>query len=276
MKILDIDLDRKKTSGSIDLDNSQLSDANTKLKHPIKILIIIPGYIPSVTIGVLAPLIELEKQGYVKLKLFYSGNFSFSFKSLLFSWCDVAVFCRNSELHDLAYLYSLKQKGKKVIFEIDDNFFDISLYNKVGIYHRKVSRLHVIKKFFILSDLTRVYSKILYSIAKSFGANVELKKLYFRLALVNNLPKPAKNKKILMAYPTTRIDDPKLEKMFFQALQNVLNKYKSKVELHLWSKSIPQLLMNCPNVILNKGVSNYNEFIESFYSTGFSVRTQWS
>jgi glycosyltransferase involved in cell wall biosynthesis len=238
---------------------------------PINVLIIVHSIIPSVTLGILLPLIELEKRGDIKLYLSYSGKLDFLIRRLI-KKCDVAIFCRNSELSDLRYLYLLKSIGKKVIFEIDDNFFDIPLSSDLGKYHRAAYRLHVLRRFFALSDLTRVYSKTLYDIATSFKANVELKQLYFYSDVLRDLPKPPKKSKtIKIVYPTTRIDDPNLDKIFFQALKNVLKKYDNQVELHLWKKTVPSLLKGCDNVVLHTQSVGYKNFIKFFYTFGFDI-----
>jgi len=240
------------------------------LKKSIKVLVIIPGIIPSVTIGILLPLIQLEKQGLIQLRIFYSGKFKI-FNQLLINWCDVAIFCRNCEMHDLDVLYTLKQKQKKVIYEIDDNFFDIDLVTKIALYHKQFHRLYIIKKFFELSDITRVYSKSFYERALSLGAKAHYNNLYFSLEVIKDIPKPLKGRVIKIAYPTTRIDEPDLEHIFFNVLKNILEKYKDKVELHLWKKEVPEMLVNCSNIILHNEFLDYTKFLKKFYNLGIHI-----
>ena len=90
----------------------------------IKVLVFAPGLIPSVVIGVLKPLVALEILGEVSVRLRFSSVRIFADSDI--EWCDVAVFCRNCEIGDLESLYQLNRLGKRVIYEVDDNFEEIS------------------------------------------------------------------------------------------------------------------------------------------------------
>lgn len=235
----------------------------------MKILIILPGFIPSTIIGVLRPLAELERRGNVKLRLrLYNIQFLIHYD---IDWCDVAVFCRNCEIKDLPVLYALKHKDKKIVYEIDDNFEEIPLDTDIGRYHRAFFRLHVLKRFFSLADITRVYSPRLAEKAISHGAHVQLNRSYFDTSLIDGLSKKPANGIIKIAYPTNRIDDKKLEDKIFSAIKIVLEKYPEKVEFHLWRKALPDQLWSVKGVVLQKGVRNYESFIQSFFQVGFDI-----
>lgn len=236
---------------------------------PLHVLVFAPSLIPSVVIGVLRPLVELEKCGKVKLKLRYSSIKVGTAKDI--AWCDVGVFCRNTEISDLEYLYELKRQDKRIIYEVDDNFEEIPLNTPIGIYHRKFFRLHALKRFCQLSDVTRVYSSRLKERAESHGANARLIRSYFDASIIEGIPDPHKGSKLKIAYPTGRVDDPRLESMFFDALRQVLVKHRSKVEIHFWRKSLPVQLEGMEGVVVNRPVGSYEEFVKSFYSHGFDI-----
>ncbi|WP_298627796.1 hypothetical protein, partial [uncultured Legionella sp.] len=123
---------------------------------PTNILVIVPDIIPSVVIGLLKPLIALEQQRKVNLRLHIQARLSLPTAGLIkrdSTWCDVAVFGRNTEMADLRLLYQLKRLKKRIIYEIDDNFEQISLNTPIGIYHRNYFRLHVVRRFFQLADM---------------------------------------------------------------------------------------------------------------------------
>lgn len=237
--------------------------------RPLHVLVFAPSLIPSVVIGVLRPLVELEKRGEVKLKLRYSSIKVGSAKDI--AWADVGVFCRNTEISDLEDLYELKRQDKRIIYEVDDNFEEIPLNTPIGIYHRKFFRLHALKRFCQLSDVTRVYSSRLKERVESHGANVRLIRSYFDASIIDGLPDPHKGSKVKIAYPTGRVDDPRLEHMFFDALRQVLVKHRSKVEIHFWRKSLPVHLEGIEGVVVNRPVGSYEEFVKSFYSHGFDI-----
>ncbi len=235
----------------------------------MNVLAILPGFIPSTIIGVLRPLADLERRGEINLRLrLYNLSALIAYD---INWCDVAVFCRNCEIQDIPVLYELKRKGKKVVYEIDDNFEEIPLTTEIGIYHRSFSRLHVLKRFFSLSDITRVYSDRLSQRAESHGARPQLIRSYFDNLIIQGLSRKESDGLIRVAYPTGRIDDAELEERIFAAVRMVLEKHTGKIEFHLWRKTLPRQLVGVKGVVLNKAVSGYEKFIRSFFQTGFDI-----
>lgn len=238
-------------------------------KEPAKVLALVPGLIPSVVIGVLRPLVELEKRGEVALRLRLS-SMPLLVESAI-DWCDVAVFCRNCEPADLRWLYRLKALGKRVIYEVDDNFEEIPLNTPVGLYHRSFQRLHTLRRFFALADVTRVYSARMSQRAEAHGACVRLVRGYFDAAIIDGQPAPRRGGVVKIAYPTGRTDDPRLERMFFEALRLVLSKHAGLAELHLWRKTCPPQLDGVGGVVLNPLVDRYESFVRAFYAKGFDI-----
>lgn len=235
----------------------------------MKILIILPGFIPSTIIAILRPLAALERMGEVNLRL---RLYNISYRLLHdIAWCDVAVFCRNTEIKDLEALYELKRQRKKIIYEIDDNFEEIPLNTDIGVYHRAFYRLHVLKRFFVLSDITRVYSERLKQRAIAHGARVQVIRSYFDTSIIEGLAIRKPDGIVRIAYPTGRIDDKELEECIFSAVKVVLEKHVGKVEFHLWRKSIPKQLTRVEGVVLNRAHRNYEQFIRAFFLAGFDI-----
>lgn len=237
--------------------------------RPVRVLVFAPGLIPSVTIVVLRPLIALEKGGEVAIRLRIGSGSVFSGPDM--KWCDVAVFCRTCELDDLTYLYKLKRLGKKVIYEIDDNFEEISLGTSVGAHHRAFHRLHAVRRFVSISDLVRVYSKPMRVLAEEQGADVRLLRSYFDADLIKDEAEPKRGSKVKIAYPTGRIDDPRLEQLFYEALRRTLIKYRDRVEVHLWRKTCPEQLAGLQGVVLHTAGNRYEAFIREFYGQGYDI-----
>ncbi len=235
----------------------------------MNVLVVIPAFIPSVIIGVLRPLAELEKRREIKLRVRLSGVFSGGLD--LVDWCDVAVFCRNCEMRDLRVLYALKKKNKKVIYEIDDNFEEIPLTTEVGLYHRNFFRLHVLSRFFSLSDITRVYSARMAANVVRWGGAVRQVKSYFDGSLVSGLSRMKPDGVVRIAYPTGRIDDKALEDQVFGAARKILEAYAGCVEFHLWRATIPRQLQAVPGVVLRKPSHSYERFIRDFFTRGFDI-----
>lgn len=235
----------------------------------MNVLIIVPGFIPSTIIGVIRPLAALARMGEICLRVrIHKTSFLLAHD---IRWCDTAVFCRNCEMSDLRTLYALKKEGKNVIYEIDDNFAEIPLSTSVGIYHRVFSRLHVLRRFFLLADVTRVYSNTLSALAISYGARVQLIRSYFDSSIIDNLQKTESDGKIKLVYPTGRIDDQALEEHIFTAVREILNRYAGRVEFHLWRPVVPKQLDGVHGVVLRKPTRNYEKFIRDFFRANFDI-----
>ena len=235
----------------------------------MNILLVLPAFIPSTIIGLMRPLAHLEKLGEISLRLRLT-NFKLCLDNDI-NWCDYAIFCRNSELSDLDILYALKRKGKKIVYEIDDNFEEIDLNTEVGVYHRWFARIHVVRRFFGIADLTRIYSDRLASRASFYGARIQKVRSYFDQTIIEEVIRPSRDKVIRIAYPTGRVDGGDLEGLLFSAVRNVLERYPGKIEFHLWTKTLPKQLMGLRGVVLNKGVGNYEKFIRTFYEMSFDI-----
>ena len=236
---------------------------------PMKVLVFAPGLIPSVVIGVLRPLVALERSGEVSLRLRFGSVPAFSGSDM--KWCDVAVFCRSSEMTDLNYLYQLKRLGKKIIYEIDDNFEEIPLNTAVGVHHRAFHRLHAFRRFISISDLVRVYSERMRVRAEAYGADVWLVRSYFDADILKHEAEPRKSSKVRIAYPTGRMDDPRLEQLLYGALRRVLIKHRERIEVNLWRKTCPGQLAGLQGAVLHAGVDGYEAFVREFYGQGYDI-----
>lgn len=230
---------------------------------------VLPGFIPSTIIGVMRPIVHLERLGEINIRLRLSKFPLFLSRDV--KWCDIAVFCRNTEIEDLHILYELKCAGKKVVYEIDDNFEEIDLNTEIGVYHRSFQRIHVLRRFFGISDLTRIYSERLSNRASYCGAQIQRVRSYFDMSIIEGVTKRPKDGVIRIAYPTSRIDGGEIEELLFSAIRDVLNRYPQKVEFHLWTKTVPKQLSGQRGVVLNRGVGDYEKFIREFYKIGFDI-----
>jgi glycosyltransferase involved in cell wall biosynthesis len=211
----------------------------------------------------------LEKQGEIALRMRYSPSHRFADSDI--RWCDVAVFCRSSEPADLLHLYELRRLNKRIIYDIDDNFEAIPLTTEIGVYHRAAFRLHAMKRFFELADAVRVYSEAMRQLALAYGGKCQRYLAYFDADLVSGLARRSRKDVVSLAYPTGRLDDPRLEEMFYGALGHVLQKYGSRVQLHLWTKEVPEQLKGFTNIRRHAGTRNYARFVRAFYTEGFDI-----
>lgn len=233
----------------------------------IKILAVLPGLIPSTIIGIIKPFLELSKADNVIFQVKLNTKISNSYIDKF----DVVVFCRNCEYDDLRYLYYAKSKGKKVIYELDDNFFDISTGTELGKYHRYPGRLYVVKRFIELSDLVHVYSNPLKDIAQKYNKNTKKINSYFDFNLIESLSKEtAEENKVKIVYATSRTEGDELREVFEDALKHIIKKYPGLVELYVFGE-IPDTLKYSKSVYKLPYINNYDKYIQFFYGQNFTI-----
>jgi glycosyltransferase involved in cell wall biosynthesis len=230
-----------------------------------KILAVIPGLIPSTILGVIKPLLQLQRQGEIEFrvvldKLCWEINIR---------WADILVLCRNCTSKNLWVLYWAQKHKKKVVYELDDNFFQISLDTDLGRYHRNPVRLFVLRKIFECCDRVNVYSESLYDIASQFTPNVKKIQPYFDFNIVAKATRRTHLGTIKVAYSTSRIEHDALSIIFETALRKILEAYP-RVQVFIWGH-IPERLRGLTNVRLMKYEANYNRFVHSFYQEGFDI-----
>jgi glycosyltransferase involved in cell wall biosynthesis len=247
---------------------------NSPKKKKINVLVVSASFIPSVVICVLRPLIALEQLGEISLRM-HPGWIKF-LSARDITWCDIAIFPRGSEYYDLNFLHQLKQLGKKIIYDIDDNFEEIPISIPIGQHHRTPHRLHVLRRFFAFSDITRIYSARMQYRAKQHHANIRLVKNCFDTQLIADLPTPKASTVVKIAYPTSRQDDPRQEALFYETLRQILIKYPSQIEINLWRAALPagklpEKLQHFQNIRLHENINNYEDFIKSFYTEAYDI-----
>ncbi|WP_026480112.1 glycosyltransferase [Ahrensia sp. 13_GOM-1096m] len=249
----------------IDLSGSEWKSWAVKGAIP-NILVIHPGLIPSVIIGVLRPLLSLERKKRISLSVCTETQWTTDD----INRSDIVVFCRNQSQNAYSALLCAKAAKKHVIYEIDDNFFEAPLNISIGRTLRIPRSLHTVRRMFELADITRVYTRPMVDLATNFGARVHLVRSYFDHYIIDEVPLVKSNKVVKIAFATGRSADPKLDVMLEDAVKDILDKYGSKVEFHFWRKPSKQL-RDYPQVKINLIETDYNKFIKSFYQSGFDI-----
>lgn len=247
------------------MNDSPSASASDRKAVP-QVLVIAPALIPSVTIGILRPMLTLERAGVLRWRLCFDHDWTVSD----IRRADVVVFCRNQSESSLVAMLTAKHEGKKVVYEIDDNFFEIPIDSAVGRQHRQPALLHTVRRMFEMADVTRVYNSRMADLAASFGARVHFTRVYFDASLIAGRNPKRSSEKIRIAFATGRSADVRLELSLEQALVDVIAKYPDRVEIHYW-RAPGEILRGRKQVKLNQGVSDYDKFIRSFFDEGYDI-----
>lgn len=230
------------------------------------VLAIVPGIIPSTIIGVIKPLLTLHRQGKLRLKV----HLSRTCRERDIEKTDVVVFCRNTEPSDLIFLYEARRLGKKIVYEIDDNFFEIESETPLGKYHRHPMRLFTLREFLRLSDMLRVYSQPMVEICSKYAPDVRKIDSYFDFDIVQAITRQKTTSAVRIVYATSRRADDGMAALFEQALVQILDHYGERVEVYIWGEC-PPLIRGYTNVFILPFVRDYNRYIREFYEFGFDI-----
>ena len=242
-------------------------DATVAPAHAVQVLVIAPAVIPSVVIGVLRPLRSLELDGSVSLCVRLDGNWRVDDIRA----ADVVVFCRNQSSEAYWALLMAKAEGKRVIYEIDDNFFAIPVTSAIGRHHRHPAHLHTTRRLFELADLVRVYTGPMVELAESFGASVDRVRGYFDHAIIEDLKRePRRDGRIRIALATARSPDPELESSLERAIGDIIDQLGDGIEVHFWRKPSAWLAER-RQVVINPVIPDYERFIRSFHARAFDI-----
>lgn len=240
--------------------------ADGLLAAPLNILVIAASLAPSVSIGILRPMLSLERAGAIKWRLLLEKSWSINDIRA----ADVVVFCRNQSIDAYLAVLLAKHEGKKVIYEVDDNFFEMPINTSLGKDHRQPTLLHTMRRMLELADVTRVYNGKMAELAHSFGANVHHSRVYFDESLIKNITRKKSPDKVRIAFASGRSPDPLVEQALEEALSDIIQAHPENVEIHFW-RSPSSLLKGRPQVVVNPGIADYDEFIRKFYASGYDI-----
>lgn len=233
--------------------------------QPIKVLFISELLFPSNVIAVVKPFLELQKLGKVKFTMRYSRTF----RKRDIEYCDVVVLCRSINPRHLYALELVKKYKKKLVYDIDDNFFELSVKTAIGRHSRHPLHLYVLTEMLKNADTIRVYSHIMQEIAQKYNPNVFLCKSYFDLSLLEGMI-PKKHSKVRIVYATSRGKNDTLARIYLNAVARILEEFGDQVEFYSFGQ-IPTELTSFKNAFKLNYESNYSKYIKIFYSYSFDI-----
>src|SRR5436309_1793528 len=130
-----------------------MKKSNTFSKNRPRVLAIVPAFIPSTTLMVVKPLTNLHRAGEIvadiTLEPFASAR--------QMDRADVIAFGRNT---DATVLDLALASGKPIIYNIDDNLFEIPFYYAA---HLETERIETLTRYLTNANLIRAYSEPLKS-----------------------------------------------------------------------------------------------------------------
>jgi glycosyltransferase involved in cell wall biosynthesis len=220
------------------------------------VLAILPGIIPSTSILIIKPLLQLSLSGSIKLQIVLES----AVKQNQIAWADLVMFCRNTEPRYSRNLEQIRQIGVPYIYDLDDNFFELSDSTELGAYHRQPDRIALLREYIKNASLVRVYSQPMldYIIPINGNAIKAFGPIDFRR--IDTAAKKTGNS-IKLVFPTSSYQTDLLS-IILPAIDKILREYKGKVEAHFWG--VKPMDLSSKNWHFHRFIMDYDRFLRRF------------
>jgi glycosyltransferase involved in cell wall biosynthesis len=237
---------------------------NALTRRP-RVLAILPGFIPSTQLHIVKPLVALHRAGWIEATIALEHSvFPHSLER-----AEVVVFCRNTEPAYGWILDFALARGKPVVYDLDDNFFELPPTTDIGRYHRAPERLEQLERYLKHAALVRVYSETLLERVGRLNPNAVKVDGPIDWNLIPSRPKRQDPNTIRIVYPTSRVED-ELAKVFLDDVQRLLTVFDGRLEMFFWGYH-PRELRGHPAVRFLPPIANYDRFFQKFARFGFDV-----
>ena len=234
------------------------------------VLCLISGVIPSVELGMFIPVRHLHRSNLVSAK-FLHLRFC-SDKTLIDEVhnADLVFLCRSTSPFEEKILRICSRLGKPFLYEVDDNFFEISTDNPVGHFHRNSLNLGIHKLFVKKASCVRVYNETMKQQLTEYNKNISIGVSYFDFSKLKSV-KAESPGPLRIGYITGRIDSQYIKGLVEGLVTRLLEKYGDKIEFHFWSKILSPTEFERPNVILHDKSRTYDEFLKYVQTLNLSI-----
>jgi glycosyltransferase involved in cell wall biosynthesis len=231
-----------------------------------RVLAILPGLFASTLTLVVKPLLALHRAGRITADLTVeevAGRGQVR-------RADVVVFCRNLEPAYDFLLQAARDLGKPIVYDLDDNLFDVPLETEEGRYYRDPARQAQFERYLRAAILVRVHARRLKARVAPYNPNVAQVNSPLYWDLVEGPAAPAApGEPIKIVYMTSRMHDI-LSNIFVADALRILEHYGPQVELHCWGYHPPEL-RDHPRARLIRQVPNYDRYLRQFSRQGYDI-----
>ena len=247
-----------------------------------RVVAILPRLSPSAWINIIKPLVALHEAG--RIRAWVTLERLASARDV--ERADVIVFSRNVSPDRAGILRAAVRRGVPVIYDLDDNFFEIPPDSAVGRACAQPRHLAMLTEYLTSASLVRVYSRPLLARAAEFNANVEMvagavdlgqirlptvsRRMDFRVrpgvSRTDSEVHPT-NGPVKLIYATSRLDDS-LAAIFLPALRRLLDESRGRIEAHFWGPRPPR---DFHGVRHHAVIHNYDRYLRRFSAAGFEI-----
>lgn len=243
-----------------------IADVETHPPITLDALVIAPGKIASLEIGIIQPFNELKNQGAFHYEVKNENEVT---RELIAS-AKTIVFLRNVEPDAYRFLEWAKEMGKRTVYVIDDNFLTIPPTTPIGLYYNDPARQETFKKFLTDAQIVKVDAPFFGEYIRSrFNENVVYFPASVDFAWMEQVKKPEREDgRIIIGYAGGYKEEAFAPVV--PALLKILDYYGDFVKLEFFG-FIPSRLIGHPGISYLEGGKDYKTYIHKLHQCTWDI-----
>lgn len=232
----------------------------------MRVIAVLPDYIPSTIINVITPLRHLHNQGQISFEAYLEDEVY----PRQIAAADVIVACRNMEpIYKPIFELALRL-GIPIIYDLDDNLFEVPPEIDVGHYHSRPDRREHLAWMLGHVQRVRVHSPVLKQVVEAYNPEVSFVWSAVDWSIVPPELPALNPPPFQIVYATSRAYHDNLFKQVLPDITAILDQYGSRVRLHLLGYQ-PKELKHYPQVIYKPYETEYERYFRAFTREGYAI-----